>query len=163
MNNLLNFKEFFPSLRASRSPLNAIESELDKTFSEMKHLLASRNFTQFEDLTISPSMDIVEDRDNFKVEFEMPGIDEKDIKVSIDDGTLTVSAEKTISRKNQDKSYLMREIGYGSYERTCSLPDHLDISRAAATMKKGMLWVTIPKTEEYVKQSRQISVKKVEE
>ncbi|CZN70874.1 T786P28D [Legionella pneumophila] len=58
-------------------------------------------------------MDVVEDKDHYSIELEMPGMDEKDIKVSLADNILTISGEKSTSKKNEDKKYLSREISYG--------------------------------------------------
>ena len=90
-------------------------------------------------------MDLVEDKDCFKLEVEMPGLDENNIKLTLNNNLLTISGEKSISRKDQDKNYIAREITYGRYERSITLPQSADLSRITASFKKGMLWVNIPK------------------
>ncbi len=107
-------------------------------------------------------MDIVDDKENLKIEVEMPGMGEEDIKVSIADGILTIRGEKETSKKDEGKNYVRREIGYGSYERTIPLPDSVDVEKAKASFKKGMLWVTIPKKPESVKRSRELKIEKIE-
>ena len=85
---------------------------------------------------------------------------EEDVKVSVSDGILTVKGEKTTSKQDQDKNYLMREINYGCYERNIPLPDSADLSKVQASFKKGMLWVNIPKKAEAIKERREIKVEK---
>lgn len=119
-------------------------------------------FEGFENLILNPSMDIVDDKENLKIEVEMPGMGEEDIKVSIADGILTIRGEKETSKKDEGKNYVRREIGYGSYERTIPLPDSVDVEKAKASFKKGMLWVTIPKKPESVKRSRELKIEKIE-
>ena len=85
----------------------------------------------------------------------MPGGDEKDVKVTSIDDVLTVRASKETSEKDEGKNYIMREIDYGSYERSISLPDNADHDNAQSTFKKGMLWVNIPKkstTQSHIKE-----------
>lgn len=115
---------------------------------------------RFEDLVLYPAVDIVDDNEKFKAEFEMPGMGEEDVKVSVDNGMLIVKGEKKTSRKDKDKNYMMREISYGSYERKISLPDSVDIDKAKASFKKGMLWVEIPKKPECSTKTRDLEVEK---
>lgn len=147
------------------NPFMALQTELDRAMRDFYNLLESPSFPtgDFEELTISPSVDIVEDKDNFKVEAEMPGLNEDNIKIDISDGQLTIRGEKTTSKQDKDKNYLSREISYGSYERIIALPDTVDIDQAKASFKKGMLWITIPKKAEATQRSRQLKVEKVTE
>ena len=106
-------------------------------------------------------MDIVEDKEHFRVQVEMPGMDEKDVKVSLADNILTISGEKSTSKKNEGKKYISREISYGKYERSISLPTTIDVDKAKATFKKGMLWVELPKKEAANASARDIKVEHV--
>ncbi|WP_028388887.1 Hsp20/alpha crystallin family protein [Legionella fairfieldensis] len=145
-----------------KNPFIDLHHEVSKAMNEFYHLFEPVNFHfgQFENVKLSPSMDIVEDNDNFKVEVEMPGMDEKDIKLSIDENRLTIYGEKTISKKDEKKNYLSREISYGCYERSIELPPSADIDKACASFKKGMLWVTIPKKAGSQGKARKINIEK---
>lgn len=157
MNNLTHWKNF------RTNPFMSLQAELYKAMRDLNSLFESsnKNLSSFANLTISPAVDIVEDKDNFKVEVEMPGIGEEDIKINIADGLLTIKGEKTTSKKDEGKNYISREINYGSYERTIELPDSVDIDKAKASFKKGMIWVLIPKKAGTAKQSREIKIEKV--
>lgn len=149
-----------------RNPLLTLQTELDRVMDKtMRDFYGAFELPdiaeRFEALTISPFVDLVEDKNSFKVEAEMPGLGEDDIKVSISDGILTVKGEKTTSKQDENKDYISREINYGRYERSVALPDNVDINRAKATFKKGMLWIDIPKTAEAAKQSRELKIEKI--
>lgn len=164
MNNITHLEKSIPvSILKRKHPVLTIQSEFDKAMGyyfnrwlDFPSFLSER----FEDLTLYPSMDVIDDKEHFKIEVEMPGMGEEDVKISISDGVLMIKGEKTTSKQDKDKNYLMREINYGSYERNVTLPDSVDISKTKATFKKGMLWVDIPKKSEVVKQSREIKVEK---
>jgi len=129
------------------NPFVHIQQEVDKALHGFYDLFESKPYDlkHLEQLSLSPAMDLVEDKDCFKLEVEMPGLDENNIKLTLNNNLLTISGEKSISRKDQDKNYIAREITYGRYERSITLPQSADLSRITASFKKGMLWVNIPK------------------
>lgn len=144
-------------------PLRSLQHELNRAFSQFDRLFEPFNFPkmEFENLPLMPAMDIVDDEKHFKVELEIPGMDENDIKVAINNGVLTVKGEKSTSKQDKDKNYMSREIKYGMYERNIPLPESIDAQNASASFKKGMLWVNIPKKPEFIKESKEIPVKPV--
>ncbi len=157
------------SVQRSKSPLTAFHDEFDNMISNFYNMTGFprlrfpiNNSENFENLMLNPSIDIVDDKENLKIEAEMPGMGEENIKVSITDGMLTIRGEKETSRKDEGKNYVRREIGYGSYERTIPLPDSVDVEKAKASFKKGMLWVIIPKKPESAKRARELKVEKAE-
>src|SRR3989344_3367934 len=151
------------SIQSRRNPFLSMQKELDNAMNYFDRWFGFPSFSrrEFENLTLMPATDIVEDDENFKAEVEIPGMGVEDIKVSIEDGILTIKGEKTVSRKDKGKSYKMREISYGGYERSIALPNSLDTEKAKASFKKGMLWVTIPKKLESAKKPKEITVEKV--
>ena len=162
MKPLLKIRKHHPTRRSSTNPLLPLQSELDKLVGEFEPWFEPFSFPteRFEDLALAPAVDIVDDKDHFKVEVEMPGMGEEDINVELDDGLLTIKGEKTVSKKNKDKNYLRREISYGRYERQVALPDDVDIDNAQASFKKGMLWVNIPKKPESIREKRTLKVER---
>jgi len=117
---------------------------------------------KFENIKLSPALDIVEDKDCFKIEAEMPGMSEKDINVTFNDNRITIQGEKSTSKKNEKKNFVSREISYGRYDRTVSLPLTADVDKATASFKKGMLWVTIPKRANSSSSSKSIKIEKAD-
>lgn len=163
MNKIANLKKNIP-IEQSSSPFLKLQNEIDRVFNEFSDFFSPTRFNrweQFEDLNLAPSMDVVEDKDHYSVQLEMPGMDEKDLHVSIADNVLTITGEKSTSRKNENKKYISREISYGKYERSISLPSTVDIDKTKATFKKGMLWIQLPKKAGAKGGGRDIKVEKV--
>ncbi|KTD42303.1 Hsp20/alpha crystallin family protein [Legionella parisiensis] len=166
MSKVTQFKKGSPSkgssiqINRTQNPFLSLQHEIDRLFRDFNEFLPTSKFNlgQFERLDISPSMDVVEDKEHFCVQLEMPGMDEKDVKVSITDNVLTISGEKSSSKKNEGKKFIAREISYGKYERSISLPATVDLAKAKATFKKGMLWVDLPKKTESKAGVRSIKV-----
>ncbi|MDI9818378.1 MULTISPECIES: Hsp20/alpha crystallin family protein [unclassified Legionella] len=161
--NLSNRKKSIPITSNQLSnPFARMQAVLDKTIEDFYSAFEFPSFSskEFENLAISPAMDIVDDKDQFKIEVEMPGMSEENVQVSISEGILTIKGEKESSRQDRDKNYLLREISYGSCERSIRLPDSVDIDKAKASFKKGMLWVEIPKKPESSKKNRTLKIEK---
>ncbi len=164
MTSLLNFQQSIPVfLRQPRNPFARMQMTLDKTMDDFYDTfeLPTTAKKAFENLAITPDIDIVDDKDHFKIEVEMPGMSEEDIQVAVHENILTIKGEKEISKQNKDKNYLVREIDYGSYQRRIQLPDSVDVNKARVTFKKGMLWIEIPKQAEALKESQILKVEKV--
>lgn len=94
---------------------------------------------------MSIKSDVHETDDAYCIEAEMPGVDEGDIDVSVSEGVLTVSGEKKEEKKEDREDYHLTERHYGSVRRTFPVPDAVDLSKAEATFKNGVLKVTLPK------------------
>lgn len=145
-----------------REPLfqmhRAFDDALENIFSRVNS--APLPFQDMENFLITPSIDIVDEKDQIKIEAEMPGMGPEDITLSLAEGSLTIRGKKTTAKKDKGKDYVRREINYGSYLRTISLPETVDIDKATASFKKGMLWVILPKKAEDTKQARQIKIEK---
>lgn len=106
----------------------------------------------------SPRIDIKETKDALKIAAEMPGIDEKDIDVSVHDGTLTISGDKKVAKEENELGYHRIERSYGCFARDIPLPDTVETDKVGATFKNGVLTVTLPKTERAVERSRKIPI-----
>lgn len=166
MNNLLRRKRSAPiAIEHTRNPFLAAQRTFERAVEDFYDILnlPEQSKKAFEEIALSPYADIIDAGDSFKVEIEMPGLGEKDVKVSINEGMLTIKGEKSTSKKDKGKNYITREISYGSYERNISLPDTVDVDKATASFKKGMLWVTIPKKAGHAKKNREIKIEKATE
>jgi HSP20 family protein len=109
-----------------------------------------------------PAMDIVETAKEFTVTAELPGLDEKNIDVAIDDGLMIIRGEKTEERKDEeDKKVYLYERSYGSFVRSFALPAAVDASKIDAEFGKGVLKVHIPKTGDITPKGRKVTVKTV--
>ncbi len=107
--------------------------------------------------TWAPPVDLAEDADKIVVKIEVPGVEEKDFKVSFEDGLLTVSGERQFERKD-DRNYHRIERTYGSFVRSFSLPRSVDPDKISATYTNGVLELEIPKREDARSRHIQINV-----
>lgn len=106
-----------------------------------------------------PQMNISEDDKEIVISTELPGIDEKELDISITKDALTISGEKNTETEENKKNYHRIERSYGSFSRSIVLPDGIDESMAEAELKKGVLKIRIPKTTEARSKRRKIEVK----
>jgi HSP20 family protein len=95
---------------------------------------------------LSPNIDVRETDKAITLEAELPGMDEKDIDLTVDDGVLTLKGEKRYEHEETDEGKAVRiERQYGSFQRTFTLPSYVDDEKVTATFKKGVLTVVLPK------------------
>jgi HSP20 family protein len=106
-----------------------------------------------------PAVDVTEDDTVYKIEAELPGLDEKDVEVTVSDGRLVLKGEKRQEKEEKGKNTYVCERSYGSFQRAFSLPDGVDRNKITADFSKGVLTVTLPKTAETQKQQKKVEIK----
>ena len=111
---------------------------------------------------LAPRIDIAESKDAIDLTAELPGVDEKDVDVTLADGVLTIRGEEKAERdeKDKDKNWHVVERSYGSFSRTISLPFDPDSAKVEANFEKGVLHIHLPKPAEVAKKQQKIEVKK---
>lgn len=107
-----------------------------------------------------PRVDVRETDKELTVEADLPGLDEKDIKVTLQNGVLTIRGEKSFEKKDEQANYHVMERRYGSFHRAMRLPEVIDEGKIEAKFDKGVLTVTLPKRPEAVASERRIEVKR---
>lgn len=105
----------------------------------------------------NPAVDVIEENEKLLVKVEVPGVDEKDLRVTFEDGLLTITGERQFERKD-DRNYHRIERAYGSFTRSFTLPRSVDASQIAANYRNGVLEIEIPKKEESKPKQIQINV-----
>lgn len=108
---------------------------------------------------LTPAVDIKEQDNSYLISAELPGIDDKDITVELQDDLLTVRGEKRAQREEKDKSYHLTERSYGSFMRSFRLPPDADAGKASATFSKGVLSISVPKSAQAQSKVKKIDVK----
>jgi HSP20 family protein len=93
-----------------------------------------------------PKMDLAETKDALVVKTEIPGIEPKEIVLTLQDQVLTIKGEKKQEKEEKDEHYFRAERSYGAFARSLRLPVPVDGSKVAANFKNGVLTVTLPKT-----------------
>lgn len=107
----------------------------------------------------TPAVDVAEKDKAFEITAELPGIDPKNIEVSLRNGNIVIRGEKQEEKEEKDKDYYLRERQFGSFERSFVLPDGIDRDKIEASFNKGVLTVSLPKTAAARKPEKKISVK----
>jgi HSP20 family protein len=96
-----------------------------------------------------PQMDLVEAEDHFVLKADLPGLDEGDVSIEIQDGTLTISGERKAEHESRERGWYRIERSFGSFSRSLTLPDRVDPEGISASFDRGVLDVRIPKPEEH--------------
>ena len=121
--------------------LFGLHREIDPLFNEFaQHLGLNSTLTN-----IILSIDVCETDKAIEVSAEMPGLERKDVEISIEDDTPTIRGEKTVEDERKDKNVPLSERSYGVFYRVLQLPPGVDPSNVQATMSTGVLKLTIPK------------------
>ena len=107
---------------------------------------------------LTPKVEFVETDTGYLITAELAGLSEKDIDVLVKDGILMFKGEKLISRQEKKKDYYLSERRYGAFRRMFTLPYDVDASKISSTLRKGILTIFLPKTDEADKKIRKIKV-----
>ena len=107
-----------------------------------------------------PPVEITESDHEILMTVELPGLDKGDVKIDIDDNVLTLHGEKRAEHKEEDakKEFFLEERSYGSFERSFTLPPTVNVEKVTAVFEKGVLKVTLPKSEVVKPRGREIAI-----
>jgi HSP20 family protein len=105
-----------------------------------------------------PTLDLAETDNELVVKAELPGMDSKDIDISLSDGMLTIKGEKKQEKEEKESDYHFIERSYGAFTRSIQLPKQVQREKISASYKNGVLRITFPKSEEAKKQEVKIKV-----
>ncbi len=122
--------------------LAELQDEMNRLFNSLFKWPAKKEFKW------SPSVDIYEDRDNLYVEAEVPGVDSKDIQVSLEGDVLTIKGKKEEKKEIKEENFYRVERFQGEFQRKIPLPCAVKSEGIKASYKKGILKITFPKKEE---------------
>jgi HSP20 family protein len=106
----------------------------------------------------APPLDVSETKENVVVKAEIPGVDPKEIDISLSDGFLTVRGERKQEKEEKEEDYFVVERSYGSFSRSVRLPHEVKSDKIKANYKDGVLKITLPKSEEAKKKEVRIKV-----
>jgi HSP20 family protein len=106
----------------------------------------------------TPSVDISETDQAYLIKAEIPEVKKEDVKVTIDDGMITIQGERKMEKEEKGKKFHRIERSYGSFVRSFRLPDGVDESKAKAEFKDGMINVTLPKSEKAKSKAVEVAV-----
>ena len=132
-----------------------LQSDINRLFDAF---MSPLDTTETRDVLV-PKLDVAETKGKYEIKAELPGMDEKDISLSLEDGLLTISGEKKSETEEKDKGYYLRECSYGSFSRSVRLPENIADDKIEAKFKKGVLTIDLPKKEILPPKSRKILIK----
>ena len=130
-------------------PFRELEDVSDRLNRMFAHSAASRTNGK-ETMIVSdwtPSVDISETDGEYQIKAEIPDVKKEDVKVTVEDGVLTIQGERKHEKEEKGKKYHRIERSYGSFVRTFSLPDVIDDEKVKAEFKDGVLNLHLPKSE----------------
>ena len=137
--------------------LSSLHNEIDRLFEAPLSALTAglQPFTS----GWSPALDLHEDKDNFTVRAELPGMKKEEIEISLHDGVLSLSGERKADEKYESAQACRSERFLGRFQRTLALPAEVVADKVHATYKDGILTVTLPKAEEAKPKQIEVTVK----
>jgi HSP20 family protein len=134
-----------------QSPVMSFSSLLDSVFEPWYRPATSM---------LSPDVDVIEEKDSFRLLTEIPGMDKKDITVGVSDGVLSIKGEKKEEKFEKDKDrYYHLERSYGSFKREFKIPENVDPEQVDAKYTNGVLELVLKKTEKA--KPKQVDIKVV--
>jgi HSP20 family protein len=163
----VDVKKTAPAPRAATDPWQSFRTDMDRLFERLSGFgwPSMRRLVDFAPALEPPfsfnlpAVDVSEDDKAYKVAAELPGLDEKDLDVSVSGDILTLKGEKRQEKEEKDKNWYVSERAYGSFQRAFTLPDGIDRDKITADFAKGVLTITLPKSAEARQQQKKIEVK----
>jgi len=151
-------KQVVPVRKEESNPFALLRQEMNSLFDNFFH-----GFDLEPSLgrlaSFSPKIDVKESDKDITISAELPGIDDKEIDVSLSRDALTIKGEKKEEKEEKGKDFYRMERSFGSFSRTIPLPAEIDTGKVKAEFKKGLLTVTLPKTAQAAEKTKKITVK----
>ena len=135
--------------------INRMRKEMNKVFDRLSQSPTFKNFKEVSSMRIPPS-DMQEAKDDVVVKLDMPGIDKKDIQISVKDNMLEVKAHKKREAKTVKEGYYKQERSFSGFYRALPLPSNVEAEDAKVDYKDGVLKITMPKKQ---KEKKKIKIK----
>lgn len=117
------------------------------------------NLFEFQTGINMPSVNIIEGKEDYKIEVAAPGLDKGDFIINLDNNLLTITSEKEAKSEDEKEHYMRREFSYSSFKRSFRLPQTVDPENISASHSNGVLSIVIPKRDEAkIKPAKQIEI-----
>ena len=127
---------------------NPMRSFFDEFFDVMGRPSSHKRRSWEEGGIWSPATDLIDKKDKLIARVELPGVEKKDVKISLSENNLTIQGEIEKDKETKKEDYYCCERVYGTYSRTISLPTEVDQDKIKANFKNGILEITMPKKPE---------------
>jgi HSP20 family protein len=140
-------------------PFGYFQREMNRLLDDAFRVAPTANVPAMGVDVLAPSMDVKETDKTIEIEAELPGVDEKDVQVSLENDVLTIKGEKRLEKEESKKDYYLSERSYGSFMRAFAVPAGIDADKVTAKYEKGVLKVTLPKPTNGQAKAKKIEVK----
>ena len=130
--------------------------DIDRLFDDLGFRFPAMRYPDF--AATVPALEMTETKKAYKISAELPGMDAKDIEISLEDGMLRISGEKKTERDEDEKGYRLSERSYGAFERIVRLPAAAEPDKIKARYRNGVLTVSLPKDGKAAARVRKIAV-----
>ena len=137
------------------TPRVSIFDEFNKIFNGINAYDSSKVYNSI----WQPAYDISEDSKSYSLSFDLPGVEKKDVDISISNDVLTVSGSRELNGSHDENYSRFNKIQYGEFEKSFHLPDNAEQSKVNAKMDSGVLTLTIKKSKETLDHIKKISIK----
>ncbi|MFC3282956.1 Hsp20/alpha crystallin family protein [Litchfieldella rifensis] len=145
------------------SPLWQMHRDLDRWMDDTLRQFGMPSLGERSDTLstfLRPSIDIAERDDEYRISVEVPGVEEKDVKLSLDDHRLLIEGEKRQESSTREDRYQRVERAYGSFRRVLDLPEDAKVDDIQATFNNGVLTITLPRDASVQPKRREIPIQK---
>ena len=165
MSDLISWKNKdrrLSSRKQAENRLLDLRTQMDRLLDEFYHdgFELSPFFKGLEDLgDFAPKMDINETKKEITVSAELPGLKPEDVEISLHDNVLTIQGEKQAEKEEEDVHSYYVERSYGSFARSVRLPSQVDAEKIEASLKDGLLKITLPKSQGAQEKTKKIPIK----
>jgi len=126
--------------------LNSLQSEMNRLFNTAFDTPSAASGNALR--RWMPAMDLIESGEHFVLRADLPGMDEDDVQIEFEDGTLTVSGERKAEHEQDDEGFHRVERSFGAFSRSLTLPKGIDADAVTASFDRGVLEIRIPKPEQ---------------
>lgn len=160
----LEKKAAAPAMRGLGDPFLSLRQDIDRVFDSYFRAWPGLRGFGFDfapglaQMDISPKVDVGETDAAYEIAFELPGLDDGDVEISLRDDLLTISGEKKTEREEKEKDYYLSQRRYGSFKRSFRLPAEVEAGKITAEMEKGVLSVTLPKSASAKRKQQKIEI-----
>jgi HSP20 family protein len=163
----MNVRGFFPLTvsrgllsRRDEDPYRSLQQEMNRVLDSFwRGTEVPAGFATQAQTAVVPRLDVSETENEITVTAELPGIDEKDVEVTLDDDVLTIKGEKREEKEEKDKSYHLIERSYGAFQRSIPIDAEVQGDKIDATFSKGVLTVVLPKSPAAQNKTRKVAIK----
>jgi len=152
-------KRSVPVKRDPGNPFSLMRHDMDTLFEDFFRGVEMEPIFGRHNEQLSPNVDITESDREIQVSAELPGMDEKDIDITLNHDSLTIKGEKKEEKEDKGRDYYRMERSYGSFCRSIPIPVEIETDKVNASYKKGILTITIPKSSKALEEKKKIAVK----